>query len=192
MDLGGRGATGKAVVGTLAASTASLLTGLTSTSVRLSGIGCALAASVASATASTAGTTTASTKPGFTAGACVAGAMAGATTGAGVGRASGIGGTEVSSEAGEGLAGGAGIGEGSTTSSNDGIFFSSPVGSGVGAIDSSVWSDAFDTIIAAPSAVGVEDAARMFTTEVGTRKRVRRGRIIVADSRGETKRRNSR
>ena len=93
---------------------------------------------------------------------------------------------------GEGLARGAGIGEVATTSSKDGRLFSSPVGSGLEAIDSSVCAGVVDAIIAVALAVGVEDAARMFTTEAGTCRRVRRGRIMAADSRGEAKRSTSR
>ena len=112
-------------------------------------------------------------------------------TGASAGAGAGIVGTSASG-AGEGLAGGAGIGEVATTSSKDGRLFSSPVGSGLEAIDSSVCAGVVDAIIAAALAVGVEDAARMFTTEAGTCRRVRRGRIIAADSRGEAKRSTTR
>ena len=91
-----------------------------------------------------------------------------------------------------GAAGGAGIGEAESTSSNDGSLSSSPVRSGVGAIGSSVSSGVCPVIISAGAGVGVEDAARMFTTAPGTRRRVSSGRIMTADSPGAAKRRTRR
>ena len=153
-----------------------------------SGIVCACAASVASAMSSTMGAATASATSGFSTGACVAGPRVGISAGAGAG---GMSASSLAASA-AGAAGGAGIGEAESTSSNDGNTSSSPVRSGVGAIGSSVSSGVCPVIISAGAGVGAEDAARMFTTALGTRRRVSSGRIMTDDSPGAVKRRTRR